>query len=145
MEVVITSFLPRSRAVAALPPLQEANKTPFSSWKTTTSPLLVRKLSPLFFSSPFFSHPFFFPDQDKKLDVLAGVVSNIKDVSLSLGHELKVQDRIIDDLDDHMGKTSTKVSKSTKMASFLTKNASVCGLQLTVLALLVIIVLVALI
>eukprot|EP01096_Ripella_sp_DP13-Kostka_P003226 TRINITY_DN14663_c0_g1_i1.p1 TRINITY_DN14663_c0_g1~~TRINITY_DN14663_c0_g1_i1.p1 ORF type:complete len:212 (+),score=90.73 TRINITY_DN14663_c0_g1_i1:31-666(+) len=84
-------------------------------------------------------------DQDKKLDVLAGVVGNIKEVSLSLGHELKVQDKIIDDLDDHMGKTTTKVSKSTKMASFLTKNASVCGLQLTVLALLVIIVLVALI
>jgi len=62
--------------------------------------------------------------QDQGLDVLANSVLKQKDIGVQINNELEEHNRLLDDLDTHVDKTSTKIKRENKRITSLTEKSS---------------------
>mmetsp|Transcript_579 Transcript_579/g.688 ORF Transcript_579/g.688 Transcript_579/m.688 type:complete len:227 (-) Transcript_579:1341-2021(-) len=71
-------------------------------------------------------------DQDAQLEDLSRVVSSTKHISMAIGEELDLQNRLLDDLEDDVDVTDGRLRNATKSIKQLMKKNSTCGFMVAI-------------
>ncbi|EFA80861.1 syntaxin 8 [Heterostelium album PN500] len=66
-------------------------------------------------------------DQDKLLDSLSNSIMRQKDIAITIGNEAEKQGIMLDDLNDHVDGTSTKIRNASRGILRLTKDSKTTG------------------
>lgn len=74
-------------------------------------------------------------DQDNNLERLSKVISRQKDISVTIGSEIDLQNEIVDDLAERMERTNVAIQKETTHVSVITRKDSTWGYWMIILLL----------
>eukprot|EP01136_Pigoraptor_vietnamica_P034342 Opistho-1_new@98192 len=84
--------------------------------------------------------------QDHELEQISNTLGRVKDISLKIGDELDAQDQLIDDLDQHVDNTSSRlqqlIQKVEKVSRATSDGKQMCCIVVLLIVLIVIIVLI---
>lgn len=67
-------------------------------------------------------------DQDDELEEISRVVTSTKHIGLAVGEELDLHARLLDDLDDDVDRTGTRLKRAQRLAKMVYEKSSDCKL-----------------
>lgn len=82
-----------------------------------------------------YDHKRLLRDQDDNLERLSKVISRQKDISVTIGSEIDLQNEIVDDLADRMERTNVAIERETAHVSVITRKDSTWGYWMIILLL----------
>lgn len=80
-------------------------------------------------------HRVLLKDQDENLERLSKVISRQKEISVTIGSEIDLQNEIVDDLAERMERTNAAIQKETTHVSVITRKDSTWGYWMIILLL----------
>ena len=69
-------------------------------------------------------------DQDAELEELSGLVTSTKHIGLAVGEELDLHARLLDDLDDDVNRTGSRLKRAQRIAKMVYEKSSNCKLMM---------------
>ena len=69
-------------------------------------------------------------DQDAELEELSGLVTSTKHIGLAVGEEIDLHARLLDDLDDDVNRTGSRLKRAQRIAKMVYEKSSNCKLMM---------------
>ncbi|XP_075224678.1 syntaxin 8 [Lycorma delicatula] len=82
-------------------------------------------------------------EQDKGLEALSKVISRQKEIAVTIGNEVDLQNEIVDDISVRMDRANTSIQRETAHVRVVSKKDNTCGYWMVIIILFIAIIIVA--